>query len=97
MAKKFTKKEIQALTEAGISFQVERDEIVVAKPYNGELRDGLGYEDIDHDVTDEQVEKVTSMFPNVGGFRTQWGGWHLRKDYPVRTHDFNDVSSPDHY
>ena len=49
---KFTKKEIAALTAAGISFQIEGREIIVAKPYEGELRDGLSGGDIDQRATD---------------------------------------------
>ena len=94
---KFTKKEIAALAAAGISFQIEGREIIVAKPYEGELRDGLSGGDIDQRATDRQVKAVCKMFPGVGGFRAGWGGWHLRKGYATTSHDYCDTASPAHY
>lgn len=94
---KFTKKEIATLTAAGISFQIEGREIIVAKPYEGALRDGLDGSDIDQGATERQVKAVCKMIPGVGGFRTGWGGWHLRKGYVTTDHDYCDTASPAHY
>lgn len=96
---KFSKKEIAALNEAGISFQIEGKSIVVAKPYEGDLRDGLGGGDIDSEATEAQVKTVCEMVPGVGGFRAGWGGWHLSKGYsnPAAGYDYCDTASPAHY
>lgn len=101
MRKKFTKAEIAALTAAKISFTIEdggRD-LCIAKPYTGEIRDGLRSSDIDHDATDADREKAQALIPDLGGFSAQWGGWYLRKGYvsPTAGFDYCDPSSPHHY
>lgn len=101
MSKKFTKAEIAALTGAKISFTLEdggRD-LCIAKPHTGEIRDGLTWADIDQDATDADKDKAIALIPDLGGFGTQWGGWHLRKGYvsPTAGFDYCDPSSPHHY
>lgn len=96
---KFSNKEIAAITEAGISFRIEGKAIVVAKPYEGDLCDGLSGADIDSEATEAQVQAVCEMFPGVGGFRCGWGGWHLSKGHsnPAANYDYCDTASPAHY
>lgn len=99
MTKKFTKKEIEALKAEGIMFEVDGRDIVVAVPYEGVMRDGLTWSDINQEETTKQAEKVREMFPGVGGYVTGWGGWHFRKEYENYSagYDYCDVSSPAHY
>ena len=98
MARKFTKKELARLTEAGVRFEVDGREIVVSVTYEGKVaEDGMDASDIDSEATYADVQKVMYLMPGVGGFSTQWGGWHLRKDYMATRGDWNDPSSAHHY
>lgn len=99
MARKFTRKQIEALTAANISFEIDGAEIIVAVPYEGHSLEGATAADIDGEATEAQVRKVCEMFPEVGGFCTGWGGWHLRKGYsnPAAGFDYCDTASPAHW
>lgn len=94
---RISKSDKAKLTAAGIQFEVEDGEFVIAKPYEGEIRDGLTSADIDTEATEAMVKLACQILPHLGGFACGWGGWHLRPGHVNRDDDFCDVGSRHHY
>lgn len=95
--RRLRKSELDALRDAGVRFKVEGREIIVAVPYEGEIRDGLTWADIDTEATDAQAVLACATIPGLGGYAAGWGGWHLHLGYQPAKGDWNDRSSEHHY